>query len=148
MKKHIERGAKDDRLVITTYYGIHDHPTPSVRKKGRGSFRSMNRSNSSMSQNQINGTANQLSWAPSSFLTSLDMRTPFSLLGPQTDMTNLYMTGHSKMPTLPGNHQNSGFTYQNEEPMINVIPDSTTVYNRIMNHVYANFGASLHLDML
>lgn len=141
MKKHIERGAEDDRLVITSYYGIHNHPTPPARIRDRGS-RPMYRSDSSLSQNQINRTASQLSRLPSSFLIYPDMRVPFSSLVPETDMTGL-----SKLPSLPVNHQNSGLTYQNEESMIDAIPDATSVYNRIINQVYANFGTRLCLDM-
>ncbi|KAL1193019.1 putative WRKY transcription factor 10 [Cardamine amara subsp. amara] len=134
VRKHIERGAEDDRLVITSYDGIHNHPTPPVRPKG--------------SLNRTNRTASSLSIPPSSFSTSMGMSVPSSSLGPQTDMTKLYMTGLSKLPSLPVNHQNSGFTYRNEEPMTNAIPDGTGVYKRIINQIHANFGKRLTTDML
>lgn len=135
MKKHVERGADDINLVVTTYDGIHEHNAPAPRCPGPKS-----RSGSS-TQDQTNRTT-RLGRPPSStYDTSLETTTrPFTSLAPQMDMTQLYMTGLSKLPSLPPVNQNTGFTYRNDEPKVDAIPNGTEVYKGIMNRLFLNFG--------
>ncbi|KAG2313824.1 hypothetical protein Bca52824_016946 [Brassica carinata] len=129
VKKHVERGADDVKLLVITYDGKHNHPTPTGRSNNRSGPR--NRSGFSVSRTP------RLRKLPSS---SSACQYCYSSLETHPDMTQLYMTGLSKLPSFPVNH-NHGFTYRNDEPNIDcVIPDSTEVYNGIKDRLFPKFG--------
>lgn len=138
MKKHVERGADDVKLVVTTYDGIHNHPPPPARSRINSGSRS--RSGTTPSQNHSNRTI-QLGRLPDpSFVTPMEVR-PFSSFAPQIDLTEVYTTGLSKLPNIP-DYQNPVFMYRNDEPRINVLPDGSGVYGGIMHRLFANFGVN------
>ncbi|CAH8353355.1 unnamed protein product [Eruca vesicaria subsp. sativa] len=89
VKKHVERGADDVNLLVTTYDGKHNHPTPTGRSSTRSGPR--NRSGFSVSQ--------RFRGLPSS---SPACQYCTSSLKPQ-----LYMTGHSKLPSFPVYHNHA-----------------------------------------
>ncbi|KAJ0249963.1 WRKY transcription factor 10 [Hirschfeldia incana] len=129
VKKHVERGADDVKLLVTTYDGKHNHPKPTGRSSNRSGPR--NRSGFSVSQTP------RLRNLPSS---SSACQYCYSSLEPRPDMTQLYMTGLSKLPSFPVNH-NHGFMYRNDEPNIDrVMPDGTEVYNGINDQLFPTFG--------
>lgn len=133
VKKHVERGADDVKVVVTTYDGVHEHAAPAARMSASGS---RNRSGDNF------GRTTRLGRPPSS--SQEDMARPFSYssAAPQSDMTQLYMTGLSKLPSLPVN-QHSGSTYRNDEPMTtDVVSEGTNVYNGIMNRLFLQFGVN------
>ncbi|CAA7015457.1 unnamed protein product [Microthlaspi erraticum] len=135
VKKHVERGADDVKVVVTTYDGVHEHPAPVSRTSASGS---RNRSGDQF------GRAARLGRPPSSSQED-NMARPFSYSSPapQSDMTQLYMTGLTKLPTLPVN-PSSGFMYRNDQPMTGdvVVPDGANVYSGIMNHLFLQFGVN------
>ncbi|XP_018450178.2 probable WRKY transcription factor 10 [Raphanus sativus] len=129
VKKHVERGADDVKLLVTTYDGKHNHPIPTGRSSNRSGPR--NRSGFSASQPP------RLRKLPSS---SSACQYCYASLEPHPDMTQLYMTGLSKLPSFPVNH-NHGFMYGNDEQNIDrVIPDGAEVYNGIKDRLFPNFG--------
>ncbi|ESQ29904.1 hypothetical protein EUTSA_v10012199mg [Eutrema salsugineum] len=132
VKKHVERGADNAKLVVTTYDGKHEHAAPAARISHSGP-RSRSGS-SSVTQDSTNRTA-RLGRPPSS--SQAMMRPLSSSSAPQIDMTQFYMSGLSRLPTLPVN-QNTGSTYRNDEP--NVIPDGSEVYKGIMHRLSLEFG--------
>ncbi|VVB00185.1 unnamed protein product [Arabis nemorensis] len=142
VKKLVERGADDVNVVVTTYDGIHEHNAPVPRGSG-SKFRS---GPSMSSQDDQTNQTTQLGMPPSSCYnnpvsvdTTMTSTGPFTSLAPPMDMTQLYMTGLSKLPSLPVN-QNTGFMYRNDEPRMDAIPNGTDVYKGIMNRLFLNFG--------
>ncbi|CAA0297229.1 unnamed protein product [Arabidopsis thaliana] len=152
VKKHVERGADNIKLVVTTYDGIHNHPSPPAR---RSNSSSRNRSaGATIPQNQ-NDRTSRLGRAPPtppppppSSYTPEEMR-PFSSLATEIDLTEVYMTGISMLPNIPVYEnsgfmdQNSGFMYQNDEPTMNAMPDGSDVYDGIMERLYFKFGVDM-----
>lgn len=139
VKKHVERGADNNKLVVTTYDGIHNHPSPPARRSNTGS---RNRSaGTTMSQNQVDQTSRLARAPPPSSRTPVEMR-PFSSMTPQVDLTQVYTTGISKLPNVPV-YQNPGFMYRNDEPMMNVMPDGADVYGGIMHRLFVKFGVDI-----
>ncbi|CAH2033449.1 unnamed protein product, partial [Thlaspi arvense] len=136
VKKHVERGADNVKLVVTTYDGIHEHAAPAARPTNPGP---KSRPGSSMPQDPSNRTA-RLGRPPSSSSAFQGMR-PSSSLGPPLDLTQMYISGLSKLPTLPV-HQNPGFMNRNVEPRTDVIPDGTEVYQGIMHQLFLQYGVS------
>ncbi|KAL0796470.1 hypothetical protein Bca101_067847 [Brassica carinata] len=194
VKKHVERGADNVKILVITYNGIHGHAAPAPRSSssssgpkncsrssvpirlGRTPFSSF-----SAAQNVRPFPSYPSAWAPqdmrrpfpySSASTTQDMKLFPSSSNPGFDMTHLYMTGLSKLPSLPVN-QNHGFIDQNPEPWVNqnhgfmgqnpepwanqnhgfmgqndkpktdhVIPDGTEIYKGIMEHLLANYGVN------
>ncbi|CAN6989606.1 unnamed protein product, partial [Brassica oleracea var. botrytis] len=129
VKKHVERGADDVKLLVVTYDGKHNHPIPTGRSSNRSGPR--NRSGFSVSQTP------RLGRLPSS---SSACQYCYSSLEPHPDMALLYMTGLSKLQSFPVNH-NHGFMYRHDEPIIDrVIPDRTEVYNGMKDRLLPNFG--------
>ncbi|KAF8082409.1 hypothetical protein N665_0827s0013 [Sinapis alba] len=127
VKKHVERGADDVKLLVTTYDGKHNHPAPTGRSSNRSGPR--NRSGFSVSP--------RLGKLPSS---SSACQYCSSSLEPHHDLTQLYMSGLSNLPSFPVNH-NHGFMYPNDEPIIDrVIPNGTEVYNGIKERLFPNFA--------
>ncbi|AEE33270.1 WRKY DNA-binding protein 10 [Arabidopsis thaliana] len=147
VKKHVERGADNIKLVVTTYDGIHNHPSPPAR---RSNSSSRNRSaGATIPQNQ-NDRTSRLGRAPPtptpptpppSSYTPEEMR-PFSSLATEIDLTEVYMTGISMLPNIPV-YENSGFMYQNDEPTMNAMPDGSDVYDGIMERLYFKFGVDM-----
>lgn len=142
VKKLVERGADDINVVVTTYDGIHEHNVPVPRGSG-SKFRS---GPSMSSQDDQTNQTTQLGMPPSSCYNtpvsvSVDTTTttPFTSLAPPMDMTQLYMTGLSKLPSLPVN-QNTDFMYRNDEPRMDALPNGTNVYKGIMNRLFLSFG--------
>ncbi|CAN8287966.1 unnamed protein product [Cochlearia groenlandica] len=147
VKKHVERGADNMKLIVTTYDGIHDHSPPATR--GRPNPGSRNRSGSSQDPNN-NRTGAGLGRPLSRFISQdndNNIRPCFSssLMGPRVDMTELYLTGLSKLPTLPVNHQeNLGFVYRNVvEPMVHDDDGTREVYKGITQQLFLKYGVNL-----
>ncbi|CAL9219014.1 unnamed protein product [Arabidopsis halleri] len=139
VKKHVERGADNNKLVVTTYDGIHNHPSPPARRSNSGS---RNRSaGTTMPQNQIDRTSRLARDPPPPARTPVEMR-PFSSMAPQVNLSHVYMTGLSKLPNIPV-YQNPGFMYRNDEPMMNVMPDGADVYGGIMHRLFVKFGVDI-----
>ncbi|XP_018438637.1 probable WRKY transcription factor 10 [Raphanus sativus] len=138
VKKHVERGAEDVKFLLITYDGIHEHDPPAARGSSSSGLKS--RYGSSVSQDYNNHQTVRLGRPPSS---SQAMRLFPSSLDPPMDMTQFYMTGLAKLPSLPVN-QNHGLMNRNEEPKIDrVIPDGTEVFKGIRDRLNLNFGLSL-----
>ncbi|XP_019094606.1 PREDICTED: probable WRKY transcription factor 10 [Camelina sativa] len=141
VKKHVERGADDFKILVTSYDGIHNHPPPPTRSRLTSGPR--NRSGITMSQNHGNRTSR----APvpsSSVITSMEMM-PITSFTPQVDLTRVYKTGLSKLPNIPAYDQNPDNTYRNEEPMMNVAHDGSGIYGGIMHRLFNGFGMNFDL---
>ncbi|KAF8082125.1 hypothetical protein N665_0846s0007 [Sinapis alba] len=137
VKKHVERGAEDVKFLVITYDGIHEHDPPTTRSSTSGS---KSRYGSSMSQDH---NMNHPTVPPSFSSASQAMRLFPSSLGPPMDMTQFYISGLAKLPSLPVN-QNHDLMNRNDEPKIDpVIPDGTEVFKGIRDRLKLNFGLNL-----
>ncbi|KAG2292240.1 hypothetical protein Bca52824_038909 [Brassica carinata] len=103
VKKHVERRADNVKSLVITYYGNHEHAAPVHRRK---CYLLKKRPGSSMSQDASNKTP-RLGRPPSSSSAFQVFSPSFE---PHLDMTQINMTGLSKLPSLPAN--------QNDEPKI------------------------------
>ncbi|KAL0864150.1 hypothetical protein Bca101_043268 [Brassica carinata] len=140
VKKHVERGAEDVKFLLITYDGIHEHAQPTARSSTSGP---KSQYGSSMSQDHNNNRTVRLGMPPSSSSASQAMRRFPSSLDPPMDMTQFYITGLAKLPSLPVN-QNHGLMNPNDEPTIDrVIPDGTEVFKGIRDRLNLNFGLNL-----
>nr|VDC64689.1 unnamed protein product [Brassica rapa] len=137
MKKHVERAADDLRMLLVTYYGKHGHAAPLARSSSSSGPKNLYRSSvparlgrppfsSSSAAQDMRSFPYPSASAPRdmkrfgypSALAPQAMRPFPSSLNPGVDMTHLYKTGLSKLPSLPVN-QNHGFMDQNAEPWVN-----------------------------
>ncbi|CAN7018537.1 unnamed protein product [Brassica rapa subsp. trilocularis] len=137
MKKHVERAADDLRMLLVTYYGKHGHAAPLARSSSSSGPKNLYRSSvparlgrppfsSSSAAQDMRSFPYPSASAPRdmkrfgypSALAPQAMRPFPSSLNPGVDMTHLYKTGLSKLPSLPVN-QNHGFMGQNAEPWVN-----------------------------
>ena len=137
MKKHVERGAEDVKFLLVTYDGIHEHNPPAARGSSSSGLKGQYSSSVSQDHN------NHRTVPPSSSSASEALRFFPSSLDPPVDMTQFYMTGLAKLPSLPV-YQNHGLMNWNNEPEIDrVIPDGTEVFKGIRDRLNLNFGLNL-----
>ncbi|CAN7104688.1 unnamed protein product [Brassica rapa subsp. narinosa] len=137
VKKHVERGAEDVKLLLVTYDGIHEHDPPAARGSSSSGLKGQYSSSVSQDHN------NHRTVPPSSSSASEALRFFPSSLDPPVDMTQFYMTGLAKLPSLPV-YQNHGLMNWNNEPEIDrVIPDGTEVFKGIRDRLNLNFGLNL-----
>ncbi|KAF8050642.1 hypothetical protein N665_1917s0010 [Sinapis alba] len=138
VKKHVERGADDVRVLVISYDGIHEHAEPVTRSSSSSGPK--NRSSSSVAaclgtqpfssfsaaQDIMRPFPYPSPWAPRdmrpfpypSASAPQDMRPFTSSMNPGVDMTHLYMSGLSKVPSVAVN-QNHGLMGQSYEPWVN-----------------------------
>ncbi|KAG5396990.1 hypothetical protein IGI04_018804 [Brassica rapa subsp. trilocularis] len=137
VKKHVERGAEDVKFLLVTYDGIHEHDPPAARGSSSSGLKGQYSSSVSQDHN------NHRTVPPSSSSASEALRFFPSSLDPPVDMTQFYMTGLAKLPSLPV-YQNHGLMNWNNEPEIDrVIPDGTEVFKGIRDRLNLNFGLNL-----
>ncbi|EOA37477.1 hypothetical protein CARUB_v10011619mg [Capsella rubella] len=141
VKKHVERGADNFKILVTSYDGIHNHPPPPARCRINSGPR--NRSGTTTTtQNQSYRTDRLGRFpAPSSVITPMEMM-PLSSFTPPLDMSKVYMTGLNKLPNFSV-FQNPGYMYRNDEPMMNVVPNGSGIYGGIRHRLFAEFGVNL-----
>ncbi|XP_018479053.2 probable WRKY transcription factor 10 [Raphanus sativus] len=131
VKKHVERAADDVKILVVSYNGRHVHPEPGPRSSSSSGPKNRPRSSvaarlgrppfsssSAARDKRPLATQNMRPFAYPSASATQDMRPFPSSLNSGVDMTHLYKTGLSKMPSLPVN-QTHGLMGQNAEPWIN-----------------------------